>query len=275
MRGDRFAPTNNKPARVSINHPGERHGGSMTRGALAAKIVRDRGIGATAEVPSIADPLPERGAKVAAPEIAERIDGQQGVEAITPSHKIADGRKEHAAASDRRELRPLVLSMSEVQLMQARRPARTTPAVRLADERRRLERDLHDGVQNELVALIVKLALAQQDAETPPAVAEMLSGLEARAQAVLDAVRNIVRGIYPPLLAEFGLAKALRAQTARAPVHVSLEGTAPRSTEAAEEAVYFACSEAIQNVAKYAGRSSAGYAPTAVRPGVAGRAHRR
>lgn len=225
----------------------------MTRGALAAKIVRDRGIGATAEVPSIADPLPERGAKVAAREVAERIDGQQGVEAITPSHKIADGRKEHAAASDRRELRPLVRSMSDVQSMQARRPARPTPAVRLADERRRLERDLHDGVQNELVALIVKLALAQQDAQTPPAVAEMLSGLEARAQAALDAVRDIVRGIYPPLLADFGLAKALRAQAARAPVHVSLEGTAPRSTEAAEEAVYFACSEAIQNVAKYAG----------------------
>ncbi len=193
---------------------------------------------------------------MAAPEIAQRIDGQQGVEAITPSHKIADGRKEHAAASDRRELRPLVRSMSDVQSMQARRPARTTPAERLADERRRLERDLHDGVQNELVALIVKLALAQQDAETPPAVAEMLSGLEARAPAALDAVRNIVRGIYPPLLADFGLAKALRAQTARAPVHVSLEGTAPRSTKAAEEAVYFACSEAIQNVAKYAGRSA-------------------
>ena len=111
--------------------------------------------------------------------------------------------------------------------------------------------------------------------QTPPAVAEMLAGLEARAQAALDAVRNIVRGIYPPLLADFGLAKALRAQAARAPVHVSLEGTAPRSTEAAEEAVYFACSEAIQNVAKYAGLASAGYAPTAVRPGVAGRAHRR
>ena len=254
MRGDRGAATKNKPARVSINHPGERHGGSMTRGAFAAKILPGRGIGASAEVPSIADPHPGRGVKVATREIAERIDGQHGVEAITPSHKIADARGQGAAASDRREPRSLVLSMSDVQSMQARRPARTTPAVRLADERRRLERDLHDGVQNELVALIVKLALAQQDAETPPAVAEMLAGLEARAQAALDAVRNIVRGIYPPLLAEFGLAKALRAQAARAPVHVSLQGTAPRSTEAAEEAVYFACSEAIQNVAKYAGR---------------------
>jgi signal transduction histidine kinase len=52
-------------------------------------------------------------------------------------------------------------------------------------ERRRLERDLHDGVQNELVALIVELALAQQDPETPPAFVETLAGLEARAQAAL------------------------------------------------------------------------------------------
>ena len=119
-----------------------------------------------------------------------------------------------------------------------------------------MERDLHDGVQNELVALIIKLALAQQDAGTPPAVRETLAGLEARAQAALDSVRNIVRGIYPPQLADFGLAKALRAQAARAPVDVRLRGTAPRSTKEAEEAVYFACSEAIQNVTKYAGRAA-------------------
>ena len=119
-----------------------------------------------------------------------------------------------------------------------------------------MERDLHDGVQNELVALIIKLALAQQDAGTPPALRETLAGLEARAQAALDSVRNIVRGIYPPQLADFGLAKALRAQAARAPVDVRLQGTAPRSTEEAEEAVYFACSEAIQNVVKYAGRAA-------------------
>lgn len=106
---------------------------------------------------------------------------------------------------------------------------------------------MHDGVQSELVALIVELALARQDPETPPAFVETLAGLEARAQAALDSVRNIVRGIYPPLLATFGLAKALRAHAVRAPVDVSLEGGAPRGTDAAEQAVYFACSEAIQN----------------------------
>ena len=169
-------------------------------------------------------------------EIAERIDGQMVVEASRPSHKIADVRGERDAASNRGELR--LLSMSELQPMQALQPARTTVRARLADERRRLERDLHDGVQNELVALIVKLALAQQDSETPPAVAEMLAGLEARAQAALDSVRSIARGIYPPLLADFGLARALRAQARRAPIEVRLEGTAPRGTEPAEEAVY-------------------------------------
>jgi signal transduction histidine kinase len=118
---------------------------------------------------------------------------------------------------------------------------------------RRLEQDLHDGVQNELVALIVQLAGAQEDPDTPPALAEMLAGLEARAQAALDSVREIARGIYPAVLFDLGLAAALRAQAARAPIHVTLIGTAPRGPEEAEEAVYFGCSEAIQNAAKHAG----------------------
>jgi signal transduction histidine kinase len=73
----------------------------------------------------------------------------------------------------------------------------------------------------------------------------------ARAQAAVDSVRNIARGIYPPLLAHFGLAQALRAQATRATVDVRLMGSAPRGTEAAEEAAHFACSEAIQNAAKH------------------------
>lgn len=151
------------------------------------------------------------------------------------------------------EASTLVRSISESQPTQARRPPRAPAAVLLANDRRRLERDLHDGVQNELVALIVKLALAQEDPKSPPALVEMLAGLEARAQAALDSVRDIVRGIHPPLLADFGLTQALRAQAARAAVDVRLIGSAPRGTEAAEQAVYFTCSEAIQNATKYAG----------------------
>lgn len=120
-------------------------------------------------------------------------------------------------------------------------------------ELRRLERDLHDGVQNELVAVIVKLSLLSQDPTTPRPLADKLCALEARTQAALDSVRDIARGIYPQVLADFGLERALRAQAARAPVDIAVRGSAPRSADEAEAAVYFSCLEAVQNVAKHAG----------------------
>jgi signal transduction histidine kinase len=125
-----------------------------------------------------------------------------------------------------------------------------------ASELRRLERDLHDGVQNELVAVIVKLSVLSQDPATPPALADELCALEAHAQTALNSVRDIARGIYPQVLADFGVERALRAQAARAPVDVSVRGSAPRTTDEAEAAVYFSCLEAIQNVAKHAGETA-------------------
>lgn len=125
-----------------------------------------------------------------------------------------------------------------------------------AQERRRLVGDLHDGVQNELVALIVGLSLAEADRDTPPELAAMLSALGARAQATLDGIREIAHGNRPPLLVAAGAIEAIRVQAALAPMTVSLAGTAPRSSADAEEAVYFACLEALQNVAKHAGHSA-------------------
>ena len=174
-------------------------------------------------------------------EIAGRIDGKLTVEASPPCPNVADVRRDLDAARDRRAVRS---------------PARAPAAVLSADERRQVERDLHAGVQNELVALVVKLALAQEDAGIPPAVAKTLAGLEARARAALDTVRDIVRGTYPTQLADFGLARALRAQPARGPVDTSLEGAAPRGIEEAQAAVHFACSETIQDVATHAGRAA-------------------
>ena len=189
-------------------------------------------------------------------EIAERIDGELTVEASLPCPNVADVRRDLDAAHDRRAVRSLVLSISDFPAMKAP-PARASAAVPSADERRQVEPDLHDGVQNELVALVaLKLALAQEDAGIPPALAKTLAGLEARAQAALDTVRDIVRGTYPPQLADFGLARALRAQAARGPVDASLEGAAPRSIEEAQAAVDSACSEAIQDVATHAGRAA-------------------
>ena len=115
-----------------------------------------------------------------------------------------------------------------------------------------MARNLHDGVQNELVSLILGLSLAEDDPNTPPELAANLSALRARAQSSLKAIREIAHGIRSPLLAAAGVVEALRAQAQVAPITVNVVGAAPRSNDNAEEAVYFACLEALQNLAKHA-----------------------
>jgi len=119
----------------------------------------------------------------------------------------------------------------------------------------RIERDLHDGAQNVLVAIRLKLGLAADCAAELGAreLEQLLIELGEEAQAALDGVRSIARGAYPPLLALRGLGDALRAEGARAALAVEVSGRAPRSTPEAEAAVYYACLEALQNAAKHAG----------------------
>jgi signal transduction histidine kinase len=157
--------------------------------------------------------------------------------------------------AERRQLQSATAAASNVQQV-ASCPAWAHAYLASGDDRRRLERDLHDGVQNELVSLIVRLQLAEEDRHTPPELAGTLAALSAGAQAALDSVREIAHGIYPSTLTAFGVQAALRAQARRASIDVSLRGTAPRSTEEAEAAVYFSCLEAIQNVAKHADRAA-------------------
>jgi signal transduction histidine kinase len=125
------------------------------------------------------------------------------------------------------------------------------------DERaRKLERDLHDGAQQQLVALTVKLRLAERTADDR--TRQILSGLQADAADAIQTLRDLARGIYPPLLADEGLAAALRAQAGKAPLPVTLEADgAGRYAQEIEAAVYFCCLEALQNVAKYAGATAA------------------
>jgi signal transduction histidine kinase len=121
-------------------------------------------------------------------------------------------------------------------------------------ERRRVERDLHDGAQQHLVALAVTLRLATDIiAEDPAAGIEMLGQMAQDVQATIQELRELAHGIYPPLLAGNGLAEALRAAAARAtvPVTVSADGTG-RYSQGVETAVYFCCLEALQNAAKHA-----------------------
>lgn len=123
-----------------------------------------------------------------------------------------------------------------------------------AEERRRLERDLHDGAQQQVVALKVKLGLAQRFAEQEGSgrAAELIQEMAADAQAAIDEIRSLGKGIFPPLLASDGLRAALSAGAANAPIPILVDtgdlGRYPREVEAA---VYFCVSEAITNAIKY------------------------
>jgi len=121
------------------------------------------------------------------------------------------------------------------------------------EERRRLERDLHDGAQQHLVALKIKLGLAEAAAQPETKVRALITQLKQDADDALDTMRELARGIYPPLLASDGLEAALRAQIRRitVPVDLQLDDVARQPREV-EGAVYFCCLEALQNVAKYA-----------------------
>ena len=121
--------------------------------------------------------------------------------------------------------------------------------------RRRLERDIHDGAQQHLVALAVNLRLASGLATSAPERAEAL--LATQVQAADDAMATLLglsRGIYPPMLAEAGVAAALRAVAGDA-VEVVERGVGRYPAEV-EAAAYFCCLEAIQNAAKHAGAAT-------------------
>jgi signal transduction histidine kinase len=122
------------------------------------------------------------------------------------------------------------------------------------EERRKLERNIHDGAQQQLVALQVRQRLTEQLVDRDPAKAkEMLAQIQVDTGTALDDLRDLARGIYPPLLADQGLAAALEAQARKAPIPVRVDaedlGRFPQEVEAA---VYFSVLEALQNAAKYA-----------------------
>jgi signal transduction histidine kinase len=121
--------------------------------------------------------------------------------------------------------------------------------------RRRLERDLHDGAQSRLVAVMLKLRLAQMKVEGSPEAEELLDEAGADLRASLEELRELARGIHPAILTDRGLAAALQALAERAPVPVSLSvDEVPR---AVETAIYFVVSEGLTNVAKYARATAA------------------
>jgi len=127
------------------------------------------------------------------------------------------------------------------------------------EERRKLERNIHDGAQQQLVALSVKQRLAASlVGKDDERVRAMLEELRSDSETALDDLRDLARGIYPPLLADKGLAAALAAQARKAALPVTVEAEAiGRFPQEIEATVYFCTLEALNNVAKYAGASHA------------------
>jgi signal transduction histidine kinase len=150
------------------------------------------------------------------------------------------------------------LALSNAGLVEDLRASRQRLVAAQDEERRRLERNLHDGAQQDLVALAIKLRLAGATVEDLDQARQAFGELQTDATGALQNLRDLAHGIYPPMLADLGLAAALNAQAAKSAVPVTVQadgiGRYPQDTEAA---VYFCCLEALQNIAKYAHASQA------------------
>ena len=170
---------------------------------------------------------------------------------------------ESASATEQKLVEDLAaqagLVLRNVRLIEELRASRQRLVAAQDEERRKIERNLHDGAQQQLVALAVQLKLAERlVGKDPDKERELLATLASQASAAVDELRDLARGIYPPLLADKGLASALDAQARKAavPTEVKADGVG-RYAQEVETAVYFCALEALNNVAKYAEASRA------------------
>ena len=153
----------------------------------------------------------------------------------------------------------LQASLDEVRRQASELQASRARIVAASDQaRRQIERNLHDGAQQHLVALAVNVRLARQLADADPEQAKaILDGLGTELQDAVQELRELAHGIYPPLLMDQGLTAALRAAAGRSQLDVEIKGNElPRYAADVEAAVYFCCLEALQNAGKYAGEDA-------------------
>ena len=142
---------------------------------------------------------------------------------------------------------------SELQSMNTELRATRARVVAAGDaERRKIERDLHDGAQQHLVALSIRVGLAREVAD--PEAAQRLDDVGHELEEILEELRDLAHGLDPPLLREFGLREALASAVRRSVSPAKLEAAAiGRYSEDVETAVYYCCVESLQNVDKHAG----------------------
>jgi signal transduction histidine kinase len=166
---------------------------------------------------------------------------------------------EAAAAAARLALENARLSAEVQAQLTTVKESRSRIVAAADEERRRIERDIHDGAQQRLVTLALELRSAQRKlgATGDPEVEQLLDSAVAELQEALDELRELARGVHPAILTEEGLAPALESLAARSPVAVSLEVPEERYAAEVEAAAYFVACEALTNVAKHAGATSA------------------
>ena len=160
-----------------------------------------------------------------------------------------------AAASALTTLENRRLAARTAELLREVEDSRARIAATADEERRRLERDLHDGAQQRLVALRMRLSLAAELlARDHAGGAELVRQLGPEAEAALEEMRALARGVYPAPLIDHGIAEALRSVARRSPLPVAVVSeNGRRYPHAIEAAAYFCCLEALQNAAKHAG----------------------
>ena len=201
-------------------------------------------------------------------ELADRVlaAGEAAVDRGTPQmieYELAfSGETRHYearfAASGEDEFLMIVREITERKRQQVELEASRARIVAAGDEeRRKLERNLHDGAQQRLVSLSLSLRLAQGRLRDDPDDAEQLldSSREELSQA-LEELRELARGIHPAVLTDRGLEAALEALAARAPLPVEIDGPVEQLPAQVEAAAYYVVSEALANVTKYAQASA-------------------
>ncbi|HET7799474.1 MAG TPA: ATP-binding protein [Humibacillus xanthopallidus] len=220
---------------------------------LGARLVGASGTLTAAASPAMRVPLVRGGVTIGAIECGPKVEGRytkRDVELLTSLGQQAALAIHNGWLASELEARVDELAASRARLVAAEEAGR-----------RRLERDLHDGVQQDLVALLARVGLARnQIRRGSPLAEDSLLEVARDGQRALLAVQEVSRGLHPPLLSDRGLVEAVRERAARMPIPVDVrsgldeEGRLPRDIE---HAAYFAISEAMTNVVKHSGASSA------------------
>ena len=184
---------------------------------------------------------------------------ERGLRTDFLQRRVIEAQRAELAAHNAQLGSALDASVAQLRRQAAELHASRTRIVTAADsERRRIERNLHDGAQQRLAALAIKLSLASELAERDAGqVRDLLAELRADVRETADELRCLAHGIYPPLLAEKGLDPALSAAARRSTLPIAVQaGPLGRYPAEIEATVYFCCLEAIQNACKHAGNEA-------------------